>query len=331
MASSFKTRAKLEKNHFGYIFIAPFFITYFVFQIIPLINTFYYSLTDIRAWYVNPEMNYNIVGFDMFKMVLTEAAFKRAFVNTPVMWIMGFIPQLLMALLLASWFTNEKIRVKGQGFFKVVFYMPNIMTATTIGLLFLAFIRPNGFIHNIALSIGYLKNPSMPFTSGWFGRGVVAFINFWMWYGQTMIVLIAGIMGINPSFFEAASIDGASGWQSFWRITLPLIRPIMTYSLVTSLIGGFQMFDVPNMMGNGDNAALFRFDIQTIVMYIKTIAQTGSNSIGKACAASVILFLITAVCSCVLFYLTSDRAEAKAKRMEKKLAKEAALQEGGDL
>lgn len=331
MASSFKTRAKLEKNHFGYIFIAPFFITYFVFQIIPLINTFYYSLTDIKAWYVNPEMNYKFVGFDMFKMVLTEDAFKRAFVNTPVMWIMGFIPQLLIALLLASWFTNEKIRVKGQGFFKVVFYMPNIMTATTIGLLFLAFIRPNGFIHNFAIAVGYLKNPQMPFVSGWFGRGVVAFINFWMWYGQTMIVLIAGIMGINPSFFEAASIDGASGWQSFWRITLPLIRPIMTYSLVTSLIGGFQMFDVPNMMGNGDNAALFRFDIQTIVMYIKGIATEGSNSIGKACAASVFLFLITAVCSSVLFYLTSDRAEAKAKRLEKKRAKEAALREGGDL
>lgn len=331
MASSFKTRAKLEKNHFGYIFIAPFFITYFIFQIVPLINTFYYSLTNIKAWYVDPTHSYDVVGFDMFKMVLTEDAFKRAFFNTPVMWIMGFIPQIVIALILASWFTNEKLRVKGQGFFKVVFYMPNIMTATTIGILFLAFIRPNGFIHTFALSIGYLERPGQAFVSGWFGRGVIAFINFWMWYGQTMIVLIAGIMGINPSFFEAASIDGASGWQSFWKITIPLVRPIMTYSLVTSLIGGFQMFDVPNMFGSGDNAAIFRMDIETIVMYIKSIAREGTTSVGKACAASVILFLITAVCSLVLFWLMSDRAEAKAKRMEKKRAKEAALLEGGDL
>lgn len=331
MASSFKTRAKLEKNYCGYIFIAPFFITYIVFQLVPLINTFRYAFTDVRAWFVDQSQTSHFVGLDQFKTIVGEMGFKEAFFNTPVMWIMGFIPQLLIALLLASWFTNEKIRVKGQGFFKVIFYMPNIMTATTIGILFLTFIRQNGFIHNICLSLGYVKNERMPITGAWFGRSVIAFINFWMWYGQTMIVLIAGILGINPSFFEAASIDGASGWQCFWRITLPLIRPIMTYSLITSLIGGFQMFDVPNMIGAGETAAVFRRDIQTIIMYIKGIAYGGSFAVGKACAASVVLFLITAVCSLILFYVMSDRAEAKAKRAEKKRAKEAALLEGGDL
>lgn len=331
MASSFKTRAKLEKNYWGYIFIAPFFLTYIIFQLTPLINTFRYAFTDAKAWYMDKSHTMNFIGFDQFKFVLEDTYFKEAYFNTPVMWIMGFIPQILIALLLASWFTNEKIRVKGQGFFKVIFYMPNIMTATTIGLLFLVFIRQNGFIHNICLSIGYIEKASDPIISPWFGRGVIAFINFWMWYGQTMIVLIAGIMGINPSFFEAASIDGASGWQQFWRITLPLIRPIMTYSLVTSLIGGFQMFDVPNMFGTGDNSAVFSRDITTIIMYIKKIAYTGSYQVGRACAASVLLFLTTALCSAVLFYLMSDKDEAKAKRLEKKRAKEAALAEGGDL
>ncbi len=329
MASSFKTRAKLEKNYFGYIFIAPFFITYLIFQLTPLINTIRYSLTNAKAWYMDPNQNFDFVGLDQFKAVLEDKFFKEAYYNTPVMWIMGFIPQILIALLLASWFTNEKIRVKGQGFFKVVFYMPNIMTAATIGILFLAFIRSNGFIHNICVSIGYVKDERYAINSEWFGRGIVAFINFWMWYGQTMIVLIAGIMGINPSFFEAASIDGASGWQSFWKITMPLVKPILLYSLVTSLIGGWQMFDVPNMFAEGDNHAAFSRDVTTLVMYIKKLAYTGQFQVGKACAASVLLFATTAVCSLILFYIMGDHSEAKAKRLEKKRAKQAAM-EGGD-
>lgn len=331
MASSFKTRAKLEKNHFGYIFIAPFFITYFIFQLVPLIDTFRFAMTDAVAWYLNPNQNVSFKGFDNFKDVITDPNFRDAFGNTPLMWIMGFIPQIGLALLLASWFTNEKIRVKGQGFFKVIFYMPNIMTATTIGMLFYTFINRNGFIHNFCVSIGYIKDSRYPITSPTFGRSVIAFINFWMWYGQTMIVLIAGIMGINPSFFEAASIDGASGWQTFWKITMPLVRPIMTYSLVTSLIGGFQMFDVPNMFATGSNNSAFSKQITTIVMYIKKVGSTGSMSVSSACAASVYLFIATGICSIILFWLMSDRAEAKAKRMEKKRAKEAALLEGGDL
>lgn len=331
MASTAKKRGRLEKNHWGYIFIAPFFITYLIFQVVPLIDTFRYAVTDAKAWYMDKDQAYNFIGLDQFEFVVKDQFFKDALFQTPLMWIMGFIPQLGFALLLAAWFTNEKIRVKGQGFFKVVFYMPNIMTAATIGVLFLAFIRPNGFIHNFCVAIGYLKDSRYPITSEWFGRGIVAFINFWMWYGQTMIVLIAGILGINPSFFEAASIDGASGFQTFWRITLPLIRPIMLYSLVTSLIGGFQMFDVPNMFASGDTAAVFGPKVSTIVMYIKRIAYSGTFSVGRACAASVILFAITAACSLVLFWTMRDKDAAKAAKAAKKRAKELAAMEGGNI
>lgn len=331
MASTTKKRANLEKNYFGYIFIAPFFLTYLIFQVVPLIDTFRYALTDAKAWYMDPEQAYNFVGLDQFKFVVNDQFFKDAFFTTPVMWIMGFIPQLGIALLLAAWFTNEKIRVKGQGFFKVVFYMPNIMTAATIGVLFLAFIRSNGFIHSFCVAIGYIEDARYPITSEWFGRGIVAFINFWMWYGQTMIVLTAGILGINPSFFEAASIDGASGFQTFGRITLPLIRPIMTYSLVTSLIGGFQMFDVPNMLATGDSHAAFGPKISTIVMYIKSVAYQGTFSVGRACAASVILFAVTAVVSLFLFWIMRDKDAAKAAKAAKRRAKEQAALEGGNI
>jgi multiple sugar transport system permease protein len=131
---------------------------------------------------------------------------------------MGFIPQMAIALLFASWFTNVKLRIRGQGFFKVVFYMPNIMTAATIGALYLAFINGGGIIHQIAVSAGYIESNEV-LRDIWFTRGSIASINAWMWFGNSMIILMAAINSINVSLFEAARIDGANTTKIFWKVT----------------------------------------------------------------------------------------------------------------
>lgn len=311
-----KHRARLEKSHYGYIFIAPFFLAYAFFSLYPLLSTFFYSITDKKLFVGG----LNFVGFENFARILTDPQFGKAFYHTPMMWILGFIPQMALALLLAAWFTDAKIKVKAQGFFKVIFYLPNIMTAATIGGLFYAFIYNGGIIHEAAFALGFLDNIKKPLTGEWFGMGIVAFINFWMWFGNSMIILIAGILGINPSLFEAAAIDGASSSQIFTKITVPLIRPIMTYTFVTSLIGGFQMFDIPQMM-SCEGSAISQY-IQTIVIYIKNVAFRGSTNVGVASAASIVLFAATVVCSVILFGLMKDRSEARYLKRMKKLEKE---------
>src|SRR5690606_37579319 len=140
-------------------------------------------------------------------------------------WILGFIPQLGLALLLAAWFTNQRLKIRGQGFFKVVLYMPNIITAATIAILFSAFFAyPMGPVNSFFELMGWTDSPIYFLQDKSTARGLVAFIQFWQWYGNTMIVLIAGLIGINPVLYESSQIDGAKCWQTLLCITIPQVR-----------------------------------------------------------------------------------------------------------
>ena len=138
-------------------------------------------------------------------------------------------------------------------------------------------------------------------------RGIVSFIQWWMWYGNTMIIMIAGMSGINPSLFEAAMIDGCTSRQIFWKITLPLIKPILLYNLVTSLVGGLTMFDIPHLMtqGNPNNMT------NTVARFIYQQGFTGTYNFNMASAGSVVLFGIIIICSIFLNMLMKDRPVGK--------------------
>ena len=170
------------------------------------------------------------------------------------------------------------------------------------------------------MSLGWVKNP-IDFMGSVIGtRSLVGFMNFLMWFGNTTIILMAAIMGVDPCLFEAARIDGANSRQIFGKITLPLIKPILAYTLITSLIGGIQMFDVPQILTNG-NGNPDRTSM-TVIMYLNK--HLYSKNYGMAGALSVILFIVTAVLSIVVFnYITKDMEAAGIRKAKKKKAKEA--------
>ncbi len=139
-----------------------------------------------------------------------------------------------------------------------------------------------------------------------------------MWYGYTMLILISGVLGINPEIFDAAEVDGANKVQIFFQVTLPNIKTILLFTLVTSLIGGLNMFDIPKLFLNGgpDNATL------TTNVYIYAQAFSGSYLYNRAAAASMIMFVIIMLCSLVLFYLLREKdadgyGKAETKRIKK--------------
>jgi multiple sugar transport system permease protein len=136
-----------------------------------------------------------------------------------------------------------------------------------------------------------------------------------MWYGHTMIVLIAGVLGISPTLFEAAEIDGASAPQIFFRITLPRLKTIVLYTLVTSTIGGLQMFDIPKLflLGGPDSATL------TTSVFIYNQAFSGSYLYNRAAAASMIMFVIISILSALLFFILRDRDPGRARRRAREL------------
>ena len=190
----------------------------------------------------------------------------------------------------------------------------NIITAATIGMLFFSLVSyPIAPINTLLQKLGILNTPFEYFRNAPTSRGIVSFIQWWMWYGNTMIIMIAGIMGINPALFEAALVDGCSSRQTFWKITLPLIKPILLYNLVTSLVGGLTMFDIPHLMTQGNP----NYTTNTVARFIYQQGFEAPNNFNMASAASVVLFGIIVVCSLILSALMKDRDAKPAKGVGK--------------
>ena len=297
---------KLSYARYGYYFSIPFAVAFLLFTLYPIVYTVIIGFTDLKGLGMT---NFHFLTddpFRNFKTVLTNPSFKQALSNTVVMWLLNFIPQILLALLLTAWFTDKRSKIVGQGFFKVIFYMPNIITAATIAVLFYSLFDVHGSLTEILRHLGLAGDEGI-LTKGWWSLFIIAFIQFWMWYGNTMIVLIAGILGINPSLYEAAMVDGASGKQQFFYITLPLLKPIIQFSLVTSCIGGLQMYDIPSLFNvDASFNGMPNFASETITMWIKFLGFT-SKDYGKAAAASMVLFVVTMIISLLFFALTKER------------------------
>ncbi len=311
-------RKQVSYAKWGYIFSIPFVVAFLVFMLYPMFYTCFIGFTNNQGL-MPPEIRILDDPLANFKATFASPTFTIALKNTFVIWIVNFIPQILLALLLAAWFTSTRRKIKGQGFFKVVFYMPNIITAATIALLFAnLFGYPKGPINDILISMGVITDPINFTVNGDISKGIVAFIQFWQWYGYTMIVLISGILGISPDLFEAAEIDGASGAQQFFYVTLPNLKTIMLFTLVTSLIGGLNMFDIPKLFldGGPNNATL------TTNVFIHRQAFSGSYMYNKAAAASMIMFAIIAILSAIIFFLMRDKDEAKEYKERRQKEKE---------
>jgi multiple sugar transport system permease protein len=302
---------------YGYLFSIPFAVAFCIFSLYPILYTAVIGFTDLKGLGTT-SFHFLSDPFANFKTILTNATFQAAFKNTVFIWICNFIPQILLALLLTAWFTDHRSKIKGQGFFKVIFYMPNIITAATIAILFNAlFGYPMGPMNDLLMRFGIIKSPYYFLAKKSIARGIVIFIQTWMWYGYTMIILISGVLGISPEIFESAEVDGANRVQTFFYVTLPNIRTILLFTLVTSLIGGLNMFDIPKLflLGGPDNATL------TTSVFIYNQAFSGSYMYNRAAAASMIMFVIICALSILMFYMMRDRDEERLRKEIKKAEK----------
>ena len=306
---------------YGYLFSIPFVVTYLIFSFYPTINTAILGFTDAKgmAGLTNWHFLASDELFKNFAQILKAPLFKKSLVNTIILWIVNFIPQISLALVLTAWFTSRRDKLRGQGFFKVVFYMPNIITAASIAILYKAlFAYPVGPINSLLQNMGIITEPVNFTNKVWPTRLIIAFIPFWMWYGNTMIVLISGVLGINPDLYEAAELDGATNSQMFWKITMPNLKTILLYTLITSMIGGLNMYDIPKLFNNGNPAN----STLTTNVFIYNQAFSGSYMYARAAAASMIMFVIIAICSVFVFALFAD-PDKKAERAARHAAKRA--------
>lgn len=300
----------LSYAKWGYIFIIPFFLTFFIFSFIPLVDTIRYSFYEYYRSGIK-EIGPNFIGFANYKALFESDLLKYAG-NTLLLWLIGFIPQIVIALLLANWFTDMRLKLRGQQFFKVVIYLPNLIMASAFAMLFFALFSNSGPINSILMSLGITSEP-IDFMGTAFGtRSLVGLMNFLMWFGNTTIMLMAAIMGISPEIFEAAELDGCGSVKRFFSITLPLIRPILAYTLITSIIGGLQMFDVPQILTNGQGSP--DRTSMTLIMFLNNHLK--SRNYGMAGALSVFLFIVSGIL-CFFVYRMTNGSDTTAAKPEK--------------
>ena len=306
MATPKKKVKSVSYGKWGYIFIAPFFIVFAIFTFYPLLTTIYNSFFENYMQGLT-KVGPNFVGLQNYITILTDGDLLKYFANTGIMWIMGFIPQLAISLLLAAWFTDLRLRLH-TGFFKSVIYMPNLIMAAAFSMLMFALFSNNGPINSILKSAG--MEPLNIMASVGATRGLVALTNFLMWFGCSTILLMAGIMGIDPALFESAQIDGARPWQVFRSVTLPLIRPILVYVLITSMIGGLQLFDIPQIFTQGDGWP--DRNSMTIIMWLNK--HLYNKNLGLGGAVSVLLFIVTAALSGIVFKVLNGKSDKSLKK-----------------
>lgn len=292
----------LSKHRYGYLFIAPFFILFVIFGLYPIVYTFYLGF---QKWDGISEPIY--WGIKNFETLLQDKFFWTALRNTVRIWIVNFIPQMGIALLLAAIFTFN--RIKGMTFFRAVFYLPNLITAASVGLLFnLFFNGDKSVVNSLLMKVGVLEEPFSFFSSPIFTSSLTSYIQMWMWFGYTLIIVMAGMTTIDRQVYEAAMVDGASKAKTFFSITLPLIRPTLIYLTITSIIGGMQLFDVPATLTDGNGNP--QRSILTVAMYIYNTGFRNHN-MGYASAISIGLFVIVAILSVLAFRFMKGKEESK--------------------
>jgi ABC-type sugar transport system permease subunit len=305
--------AKIRKHSTGYLFLAPFIIGFLAFGLYPVVNTISLSFTNATLM----SKNVDFIGIDNFKRLFADLVFIKAVGNTWLIWLMNFVPQIGVALLLSVLFTSARLKIRAVGMWRSIFYLPNLLMPAAVAALFASIFGFFGPMNQFMVRAGFLPEAMRFLENIWVTRGLVVFIQWWTWFGQTMIILMAGITSIPVSLYEAAMVDGANVWQMFRRITLPLLKPILIFIFVTSLVGGMQMFDIPFLLTDGRGSPMSSIQTNNILMYMKFASSKGH--IGAAASVGVLIFIMTSICALGIFYFLRDKDTVEGKPTRKLL------------
>ncbi len=306
--------SKASRNYYGYFFVAPFILGFLLFGLYPVYNTLYLSFTD--ATLMTGTANW--VGLKNFTRLFADDFFMTAVRNTWRIWILNFVPQIGLAMLISVWFTNSRLRIKFVGTWRALFYLPNLLMPASISALFFSLFSFYGPVNQVLVRADIIPEAIEFIRSEEWMRGLVIFIQWWMWFGQTIIILMAGMTSISVHLYEAALVDGASSFQMFRYITLPLLKSVLVFIFVTSLVGGMQMFDIPYLLTDGRGSPNSSIMTNNILMYMRFRSSKGH--IGAASTVGVMVFIMTTVCALLIFYLLRDKDTPQER--EKALRKE---------
>lgn len=289
--------ARRREARSGWLFVAPAAMHLAVFAAFPILYALFLSLFD---WNLLEEAR-PFVGLATYRSVLSDSDFWNAMWNSTRYALMAVPAGAIVALLVASCVAQ---RLRGMAFFRTLFYIPSISSGVAISMLWIYVYLPQSGMINSLLQMAGLPHETAFLDEVRWAMLALVFMSIWIGLGPRMIVFVAGIMGIPPSLYEAAEIDGASRTQQFFHVTLPMLAPTTFFVLVTSTISAFQLFTPIYMMTQG--APMNSTDVVGYHIYVEAWKKF---EVGTAAAQSFVLLVAIAIFSLLQFRLMRSQLE----------------------
>ncbi|TYL46386.1 sugar ABC transporter permease [Nocardioides sp. BGMRC 2183] len=290
-------RSRWDLKLSPYLYISPFFILFGLLGLYPLLYTGYLAFFDWnRAYYVRGDF----VGLDNFRFVLTDPVFIKSLVNTFSIFLMSSVPQVILAVSIAA-LLDRNLRAKT--FWRMSVLLPFVVAPTAAVLIFGSlFADQYGLINQFLESIGL--QPILWHVDRWWSHLAISGMVNWRWTGYNTLIFLAAMQAVPRELYESAAIDGAGRVRQFLSVTLPMIRPTMIFVIITSTIGGLQIFTEPRLFDNTPNregGPDHQYMTSTLYIYVKGIED---QFYGRASAAAWVLFLIIVGIAILNFAIT---------------------------
>ncbi|WYP24811.1 sugar ABC transporter permease [Alkalihalobacillus sp. FSL W8-0930] len=273
--------SEIWKHRILYLFISPFFLLFLIFGLFPILFSLYLSF---HSWSGLGDMTF--VGFSQFNYLLTEPVFWQSVGNTFAIWFLSSVPMLFFALVIAFLLNLPRLRMRGA--YRTMFFITNVTSIVAVAIIFeTIFSNQYGLLNYVLSLIGIGSLEWM--NSSFLIKVVIASMVVWRFVGYNAIIYLAGLQSIPKSLYEAAVIDGANKIQIFFRITIPLLRPIILFTVIMTTIGSMQIFTEPEVLlglsGGVGGAGM------TMTLYMYNEGFINSNY-GYASAVSWMMFII---------------------------------------
>jgi cellobiose transport system permease protein len=288
-----------------YVAVSPFFILFAVFGAFPVLFSIYLSF---QSWDGIGAMKF--VGLQQYSYLLSDPAFWSAITNTLIIWVLSTVPMLILALVIANALHTA---TRFRSFYRIAYFIPNVTSVVAVTMVFGSIFSNNfGLLNALLQSIGVGKVEWL--SQPWGIKIAIATIVTWRWVGYNAIIFLAGLQAISSDVYEAAKVDGASTVQTFLRITVPMLRPVILFTAVTSTIGGLQIFTESRVLfGNTDNIGGPGGAGTTIVSYLYQNAFI-NNQFGYGAAIGWALFILIVLFSIINWRLIGGNDDERITR-----------------
>lgn len=295
MSSQKKKGMNLERkqNFTGWVFLLPATILIAWMSFYPMIQAFILSLQTGMG--INLKFN----GFANYARILKDPTFKQTLSNTFLYLIIQVPIMLILGLMFASMLNNKDLRFKGL--FRTCIFLPCATSLVSYAMIFRSLFANDGFINTVLRGLG--MHPIMWFSNAWTARAVIIIALVWRWTGYNMVFYLSGMQNIEYSIYEAAKIDGASPLQTFFKITVPLLKPMILLTTITSTNGTLQLFDESLNLTNGGPGK----STMTMSHYIYNMSFVQSSNFGYAAAMSILILIMVAILALIQMKVGDER------------------------